>query len=168
MFKSELERSEDPKIIAKIITADDLMNLIYQGKHELQDDRFRSFDSGGVFKYFDLNKLINKNLAHQELFYSVIEVGGKIVGLSELEKSPASTLDREIYWLTFIAIDPAYQNQGLSSRLLAEAFKFVKEKEATLETSSYSDEGWKKLKENINKLANEYQIDLIDDNKRLL
>ena len=118
-----------------------------------------------MFKYFDLNKLIERKMYKRELFYPVAEFGGEIVGLGELERKP----DKEsAYWMTFLSVDPEYRGKGCASQLMKEVFRFAKERGFAIESSGYSPDGWKKLKPIQNRLAKEYGVRFIDSEEKMI
>ena len=159
------EKYERFEAETKTLTADELEDTTYRGERLPQDKRFLDEEKGGVFKYFDLNKLIERKMYKRELFYPVAEFGGEIVGLGELERKP----DKEsAYWMTFVSVDPEYQGRECASRLEEEIFRFAKENNITIESSRYSPEGWEKLKPFQNKLAEKYGVRFIDSEEKMI
>jgi GNAT superfamily N-acetyltransferase len=68
-------------------------------------------------------------------------------------------------WIKFLSIDPEFQNRGYASQLAQEVFSFAKRFGVKLETSSYSDDGYEKLKGVFNRLASEHGVQFIDKGK---
>lgn len=155
MENLKFEKKEELEIKTETITSDVLIDLIYRGKGEPQDKRFMSKGKGGVFENFDPTRLDHRG----DKFYPIVEVGTKIVGLAELEKSP---FQDKTFWLKLLSIDPEYQNMGYTHKLAEEMVKFVKGKNFTLETSSYNEKGFEKLKGLLKRLAEKYLVEFID------
>ena len=150
-----LNSPESPEISTKILSSDELKDLIYKDNHLPEDERFAHQEEGGVFKYFDTKTFDRRT---EEKFYPVITVGDIIAGLSELEKSP---YNENRYWIKFISVDPKYQNKGYASLLAEEIFKFIKEHNAELQLSYYTPDGELKLKDVLERLSEKYSIPLI-------
>lgn len=155
----KLENKENLPGITETISAEDLYKLIWKGEHLPQDNRFLPIEKGGVFRYFDPRDVL-ENIERK--YYSLIKVGDKVIGLSELEKAPET---ENTIWLKFLSIDKDYQGQGYASKLAEEIFIFTKKEGFILEGSSYSDEGYEKLKSVLNRLANKYSVEFIDKGK---
>jgi hypothetical protein len=90
----------------KTITGRELRDLIYQGSSEPQDKRFLNYKKGGVFKYFNIQNLINIHKKLENLSYPVVKINGVIVAIAELEKSP---YEENLYWIAGVSVDPLYQ-----------------------------------------------------------
>ena len=159
---NKFEKREEISSKTETIRSDVLENLIYKGTGEPQDRRFLSTEEGGVFKYFDPRDMTDPLGNHENKFFSLIKIDDKIIGLSELEKNP---YQENSFWIKFLSIDPEYQGKGYASKLAEEVFRFAKQKGFSVETSSYTDEGYKKLKDLFNKLANKYSVKFIDKGK---
>ncbi len=159
MENMKLENKENLPGITETISAEDLYKLIWKGEHLPQDNRFLPIEKGGVFRYFDPRDVL-ENIERK--YYSLIKVGDKVIGLSELEKAPET---ENTIWLKFLSIDKDYQGQGYASKLAEEIFIFTKKEGFILEGSSYSDEGYEKLKSVLNRLANKYSVEFIDKGK---
>ncbi len=134
-----------------------------------RDPRFEEDGYGGRFKYFIPSELDN-HLSGQnqgqsdEMFYVIVEDGDKIVGLSELEEAPGN---ERLLWMKFVAVDDDYRGRHLSTRMLEETMRFAAEHGYAVEASSYSNEGWERLKDNNAKYAQQYGIRLIDKGRRI-
>lgn len=159
MESIKLEQKESLPSITETISAEDLKKLIWKGEYFPQDNRFLSIEEGGVFRYFDPRDVL-ENIERK--YYSLIKVGDKVIGLSELEKAPKT---ENTVWIKFLSIDKDYQRQGYASKLAEEIFIFAKKEGFILEGSSYSDEGYEKLKSVLNRLANQYSVEFIDKGK---
>ncbi len=157
MEQSGLEGKE-LNIQTKIFSAKELIDHIYKGDSLPQDSRFLPTEEGGVFRYFHPGEIIESSRS-PEKFYPVIEINNEIVGLAELQKNP---YEENTYWVKFMAVDPLYQGNRYASQLVEKIFEFAKEKQATLEASSYSEEGWSKLKPVFSKISKETNVIWVD------
>ena len=160
MEKIKIEQNESP-IESKIISPQELIDIIYKGKSIPQDDRFLPIDRGGVFKYFDPRDLF-ENVENK--VYSVIKNDKEITALGELEKNPYS---QDTYWVKFLSVDPVYQGNGYASILAEEIFKFAKKNNISLENSTYTVEGQEKLKAVFKRLAEKFAVNFIDSDKNI-
>lgn len=158
MEKIKIEQNENP-IESKIISPQELINFVYKGESIPQDNRFLSFDKGGVFKYFDPRDLFD-NIDNK--VYSVVKNDKEITALGELEKHPYV---KDTYWIKFLSVDPIYQGHGYASILAEEIFKFAKNNNVSLENSSYTTEGQEKLKAVFRRLAEKFAVNFIDSNR---
>jgi len=159
--KNSIENIENNEAIeakSKIISLDDLLEIIYQGQSLPQDKRFFPIKEGGVFKYLELKDLINVQSRISKKIYPVIEMKNKIIGLSELEQNPD---DESNYWFKFISVDPEYQNKGYASMLIEKIFEFAKKNNYSLTLSRYSEEGLQKLKNTVEKLIQETGVEIV-------
>jgi len=125
------------------------------------DPRFLLKRDGGEgrFKYFHYNdyKIESKNV---KVF--AIKEGDIIVGIAHIRKSS----HRENTWfLSYMSIDLDFSNKGYATLLTKFMLKWFKENNITFETSSYSEEGFLKLKPLFNKMAIKYGVDFIDKRK---
>lgn len=154
---SDKKETEPSYVSSRTLTTSELEELIYSGQSFPRDKRFLSTEKGGVFKYFDLDDITQ--IQRTERFFPVIEVDSKIVGLAELENKPNTEL---IYWLKFLSIDTNSQGKGYASRLAEEIFQFAYKKGFSIETSSYSQEGFQKLKPLLQRFSNKYNVNFID------
>jgi len=155
------ENKEGLRITTEIINYDDLFDIIYNIKSTPLDERFLRTEDGGVFKYFDIKEFAENR---DRKFFPVVKVGDKIVGLSELLKDP---LNNKNLWIQFLSVDPKEQNKGYASMLVKEIFEFAKYNGYSLESSSYKEKGYEKLRPVFLKLAKEYSVKFIDKEKLL-
>ena len=152
---SPIEKKENlPK--AETMTGDKLFELIYKGDSLPRDSRFLPPDKGGVFMYFIIGNLINIYKKRENFFYPVIKVDDKIVVICELEKSP---YEENLFWITGVSVDPAYQGKRYASMVLEETFRFAKERDVALLGSQYSEKGLIKLKSICHRLADKYGVE---------
>lgn len=130
------------------------------------DPRFKEERNGGhkVFKYFsygDYNGMyVNDNNTR---FFGIFE-GDLMVGLALIFINQENT-PKNIWWLRYLCIDPAYEGKGYASQLADYLFKYFKQHGYTFETSSYTDQGYVKLKPLFNRLAVKYNVPFIDKEK---
>ena len=142
----------------RTLTAQELKDLIYNKEEHDIDPRFRNPDRGGVFHYFDpRHNLFNSYREHQNIFYPVVFVDGKIVAIAEIQKSPRKG-EENIYWIEGVSVDPEYQDSGYGSMVLEETFKFIQEKNGEILASYYSKDGLNKLKSVCHRLAEKYDV----------
>lgn len=160
MERLSIEKKEE-YLESKSINAQELIDLIYKGESLPQDTRFLSTDKGGVFKYFDPRDLF-ENIENK--VYSIVKNNEEVVALGELEKNSHSL---KAYWIKFLSVDPKYQGKWYASILAEEIFKFAKEKNIILESSSYTEEGEQKLKALFNILAEKFSVEFIDSDKNI-
>ncbi len=156
------ENDEQVKAEVKILSLDDLVEMIYKGTSLPQDTRFLPIERGGVFKYFSLGDTTNINKLPSKKLFPVVYEAGKIVGLSELEQDPK---DLENFWIKFVSVDPEYQNKGYASKLLRQIFQFAKDNGYSLKHSFYSEQGLEKLKNVIEKLSAEIGVTIVNNHK---
>ena len=162
MENDEFENKESLPISIETISCKNLVDLIYKGESFPQEERFLSTQEGGVFKYFDPRDIINSLDNHEGEFYSLIKSGNLVIGLGELQKNPYK---EKCFWIKFLSVDPEYQGKGYASKLADEMFSFAKKEGMDIETSTYTDEGYIKLKKLFNKLAKKYSIKFTDKGK---
>jgi len=158
-----LEKNKEIKPEVKILTPFELEKIIYKGESLPQDDRFLPSEKGGVFKYFDISDFTNV-LDKSNKFYPVIKIENKIVGLAELEENPNTF---KTLWIKFLSIDSNQQNKGYASKLAEEIFKFAQKEGYSIESSSYSEIGYQKLKELFIKFAEKFDVNFIDTDKKV-
>lgn len=160
MERIKIEQNE--KLLeSKILTSQELIDIIYQGESIPQDNRFLSIDEDGVFKYFNPQDLFD-NI--KDKVYSIVKNDKEITALGELEKNPYS---QDTYWIKFLSVDPKYQGNGHASILAEEIFKFAKNNNISLESSSYTKEGEEKLKVIFKRLAEKFAVNFIDSDKNI-
>jgi GNAT superfamily N-acetyltransferase len=151
-----IEDREELKVESKIISQDELLEIINRGG--IEDTRFFLSEKGGVFKYFDINGA-NIHDDHRKN-YATIQIKDKIVGLSELEQDPG---DKNNYWVKSIDVDPEYQGKGYASMLIDKIFEFAKNNNYSLVISRYSVEGEERLKNKIKRTIQETGIKTVEN-----
>lgn len=156
---NKIENKENLVITTETINTKDLIDLIYKGNNFPQDNRFLPTEDGGVFKYFDISELSQNK---EDKFYPIVKIGDKIIGLSELQKDP---FNKKNLWIKFLSIDLKEQNNGYASKLAKEIFEFAKKNNYSLEASSYTEQGFEKMRPVFERLSKEYTIDFINKGK---
>ena len=157
-FGNTFENKEQIKMQTKILSTDELLELIYKGMSLPQDTRFLPLEEGGVFKYFYPRDVAGISRFPSKKLFPVAYEAGKVVGLSELEQDPQDTQN---FWIKFVSVDPTYQGKGYASKLLRQIFQFAKDNSYSLEPSFYSEQGLEKLKTVIEKLSVEMGVVLV-------
>lgn len=156
-FGNTFENKEQLKVETKILSEDELLEIIYKGASFPQNIRFLPLEGGGVFKYFSSKDITSISRLPSKKLFPVVCEAGKVVGLSELEQDPKDTQN---FWIKFVSVDPAYQGKGYASKLLREIFQFAKDNGYTLELSFYSEQGLEKLKSVIETLSIETGVNI--------
>lgn len=155
----KIESKESSTFETKILSRDDLVDYVYKGQSLPQDTRFLHVEKGGVFKYFHLEEIVEINsYSKEQKLFPLVETGGTIVGLAELEQDPN---DSNNFWIKFVSVDPQFQGNGYASALIRKIFDFAKENNYSLEPSFYSEEGEKKLKEVMKKTERETGVKVV-------
>lgn len=153
---------KDPQITSRVLTSSEMIDLIYKGESLPQDPRFRAEENGGVFKYFNLRNL--SDIHAEKRKYTLLEVNGLVVGVAELEDKSGH---EDITWIKFLTIDPEFKGKGYGTKLAEAVFKYAKDSQRSLETSSYSQEGYARLKHIFNRLAEETGVAFQDTDRTL-
>ena len=91
-------------------------------------------------------------------FFPSVELDGKIVALSELEKDPRVAKN---FWIKFISVDPDYEGRGCARAMIEKMFQFAKENKCSLEPSVYSDLGEDRLKKIVDRMAAETGVKIV-------
>ena len=98
-FENTFENKEQIKVETKILSADELLEIIYKGTSLPQDSRFLPLGEGGVFKYFYPRDVAGISRFPSKKLFPVAYEADKIVGLSELEQDPK---DIQNFWIKFV------------------------------------------------------------------
>ena len=125
------------------------------------DLRFVRKNDGGkkAFKYFSYN---DYDLEPHNVKFFVIKINDVIVGMAHIRKSA----NKENTWfLSHLSMDESFTDKGYASQLSEYMFKWFRDNGITFETSSYSEEGYVKLKPLFNRLALKYDVNFIDKGK---
>lgn len=155
---------ENVNPVTGVFTEKELIDHIYQGERIPVDNKFMSDTHGGVFKYFDLMTLLHPDKNKPERFFPYVKIKNEYVGLAQLEQSYQNS---KVFWISFISVDPHFQNKGLASKLIVQIMMYAKENNLSLQTSSYSDEGFEKLEKVLHREASQFGVTLLDFKKML-
>lgn len=109
-----------------------------------------------VFKYFSYSDF---QVEPQNVKFFTIKINDVIIGIAHIRKSK----NKENTWfLSYLSIDPKHKNKGYASMLSEYMIKWFKDNNINFETSSYSEEGYIKLKPLFKKLTKKYNVQFID------
>ena len=125
------------------------------------DPRYMLKNDGGnkAFKYYMYDDYKHEP---ENVYFLGLMVDDKLVALAHLRKSPYI---ENTYWLSYLCVDPLYEGKGYASILAENMFQWFKEKNLQFESSSYTEQGFIKLKPLFNKLALKYSVPFIDKGK---
>lgn len=153
----------------KIFDADQFYKYLWRtGEFDI---RFKNKMDGGNkrFKYMQLSDDMRKDYDHpdtinnlRQVYFFGLEVNDIIVALAHIRRSPRL---EKTYWLSYLCVDPEFEGNGYASQLSEYIFKWFKEHNLQFESSSYTEDGFIKLKPLFNKLANKYSVPFIDKGK---
>lgn len=160
-FKNQIEEN---KPTTGVFTKRELIDHIYQGDSLPKNKKFLRTDEGGVFKYFDLELAIGFSLKDVEKVFPYIKIGNEIVGLAQLHQSEKGS---KKYWVSFVSVDPKFQEKGYASKLIEEIMKYAKSRNITLETSSYKEIGFERLRNVLHREAEKYGVVLHDEENKM-
>lgn len=109
----------------------------------------------------DIFIVLNEN--YSENFNGKI-IGGSVIGYNE---SGWSFVERFKFAMKSLSIAPDFQGKGLSKPLIQAIFVFFESKKiAVLKQSSYTEEGYNRIRKNFSKIAANYPtIDFVDPEK---
>lgn len=110
-----------------------------------------------VFKYFYCSFKYT-----DDIYFFVLCYNDKIIWLAEIERSPYK---ENTYWLSYLTILDKFTDMGFASKLSDFIIKWFGENNFQFETSSYSEQGFIKLKPLFNKLTKKYGVPFIDKEK---
>jgi GNAT superfamily N-acetyltransferase len=151
----------------KIYNSDEFYEYIStNGPQKTFDPRFLRKNDGGkkAFKYYEYQDYSSMYVnVDNTIFFGIFEndimVGLSRIYLNDINKS------KNIWWLTYLCIDPIYEGKGYATQLADYIFKYFKQNNYTFETSSYTEQGFIKLKPLFNRLALKYNVTFIDKEK---
>lgn len=111
-------------------------------------DRIRFFGRDDISWYEDSSKP----------YFMVLTINNKIVGMAKIGyyKSDGG------YCLSFLSIDIKHRNKGYCRIIADEMFRFLKEKNLDLRTSSYTFVGKTKMQHILNECAVKHDVLFID------
>lgn len=90
----------------------------------------------------------------------VIFDGKKLIADLSVQVNP---YNHKQLWLMHIAVDPAYQNKGLATKLLEELFRYLKLRDLELVRSSPSDQGKLYIQPVMQRLRDKYPEVVVHD-----
>lgn len=123
-------------------------------------DRTRESENKDLYKR--LHYMIPQYLDDEEVL--IVEDGRRIVGALGLQKSP---YDDNVYWIKYVEVEVAYQNQGISIKLIKAAFEFAREREADLTNSTYTPQGAERIKKIFDRISKEFpDVNFREQNQR--
>lgn len=120
---------------------------------EIQNDRTFKYED---FKYFSPSSDYS---FRDDVRFFICKVGKEIVGIAHIRKSPYV---ENQWWLSYLTIKEKSRNIGYASALSMCIFKYFQDNNLIFETSSYSDDGFIKLKPLFNRLAIKYGVEFVD------
>lgn len=139
----------------KTISCSELIEIVYD-RNERPDIRLVPVKEGGVFKYFHLYDFLGTS--NDDWMFSIVMLGEMIVGIAGLQKSPFEK-NKDLYWISFVSVDPSYQEKGFASLIIEEIFRVAKTNGYSLETSSFSKVGYERLNKKMNLMAIESGVE---------
>ena len=92
----------------------------------------------------------------------VIFDGKKLIADLSIQANPH---DKRQIWLMHIAVDPAYQNKGLATKLLEELFRYLKIHDLELVRSTPSDQGKLYIQPVMQRLRAKYPEVVVHDSR---
>lgn len=104
----------------------------------------------------DLTKRI-RYLNDREAYHEMMLVhrdGRKVVAMAGLQEAPN---EKNVLWIKFISVDPAYQGKGYGKKLAHDVFEYAARKRMRLRASSYTETGAERLKKHLDMLALEFK-----------
>lgn len=117
-------------------------------------------------KYFSLDDVGWMNREGESVFFVVL-IGERIVGIAKLQKSPHERdIERNLWWTSYITVDPKYQGMGHSRLLVDALFKYAKEHNIVIQGSSRSKMGQERLGHLIDQYSKKYGVEYIPSEDR--
>lgn len=137
---------KNPKV--SVLNHDQLLELIYNRKTGECSDL-------SVFKrirYFSPNDFDYTQKTQVKPFYTVLQIGGKIVGIAKAGYYSLSAKDERNWSISFFSIDKDYRGKGYSRLMVNALFEYAKQNDFDISPSAYSILG----KERVYHLLIEY------------
>ena len=159
-FKIMNENNQCTKF--RIFTGDEFYQyILHNGPNDTFDPRYLLKNDGGnkVFKYYQYSDFQQEP---KNVFFFGLEYDNKLISLAHIRKNPRI---ENTYWLTYLCVDQIYEGKGYASILAEHIFKWYKQNNLQFESSSYTEQGYIKLKPLFNKLALKYDVKFIDKEK---
>lgn len=111
--------------------------------------------------YRRLHYMIPQYLDNEEVL--IVEDGRRIVGALGLEKNPYAD---NIYWIKYVEVESAYQNQGISIKLIKAAFEFARDRQVNLTNSTYTPQGAERIKKIFDRISKQFpDVDFREQNQ---
>lgn len=149
------QAAEDSVVSVKIFTRDDFMPLYRENENFCADLAAR-------IKYFHVDDF---GYHGKDVLFFVALLDNKIIGMAKLMRSlHATKTDPNWLAVSYLSVDPEYQNLGIASMIKEEVFRYVKENGSKLRASTYSVKGAQYLRELNLKLAEKYGVEFRDGN----
>jgi hypothetical protein len=140
-----LEYDHFNEIQLNVYTGNDFLKKFFNKINDLY--QFKYFSSRGDFQNSD------------DVYFFTLEKENKIIGLAHIRKSPYL---EKTYWLSYLSILKEFENMNYATKLSDYLFNWFSDNELQFETSSYSNEGFVKLKPLFNRLSKKYNVSFID------
>jgi GNAT superfamily N-acetyltransferase len=91
---------------------------------------------------YDRLKYLVRELAHEQEHFLVLGDAGKIIAAGSVQENPYD--EREL-WVCHVSTDPDHQNQGHAKNILRAIADYALEKDYTLATGAFEQDGLKYL-----------------------
>lgn len=146
-----------------IYNRDEFYNYVYTHKNGEMSGRFKYRNDMGKkrFRYMQLDHDF-KEFKNEPVYFFTIKENDLDVGIAHIRKSPHI---ENTFWLSYLCIDPYYENKGYATKLSTFIFEWFRDNNYQFETSSYTEAGFVKLKPLFNRLAKKFNVPFIDKGK---
>lgn len=168
LLRSIIKESLSARV--KILGNDELRDHIYGFYEDGNEEEYKRFSpsrpgksASDVFKYFAKSDLTRDSIQ----VFPCVFIGDKIVGMAKLQKSPHDDEIKEnIWWISFISVDPKYQGMGYSRLLVDALFKYAKDHDIVVQGSSRTKMGQERLGHLIDQYSKKYGVEYIPSEGR--
>lgn len=133
------------------------INITYYTDYDFLEIYNKNVERINKLEFFD-----SRHDFGEDVVFFILEIDNKIAGISHIRKSPYI---ENTYWISYLSLLEEYRRYGYASKLLEYIVKWFKKNNLQLEASSYTEEGFIKLKPLLNKLTNKYNVSFIDKGK---
>ena len=146
IFKENLEN-----LHTAVLTSDELYKIIYDfDTHELKDK-----DIFNRIRYFSINDFgYNTN----PMFFTVLFLNNKIIGIAKCSYYMLNAHNENNYSISFFSIDKDYRGNNYARLLCDGLFKYAKENNLEISSSSYTVLGKEQLEHLFIEYANKYNV----------
>lgn len=159
------------------VTVENLIFKVFEDAelYELLIDRnaknpWKRFEALKKIKYFsdDIFPYLAKKDEKNIYFCSMHK--DKIVGIIKLKVGGDESLFYAGWknWICYVSILPEYQNKGISRKLIQLMFKYAKEKKIKILSSSYTSEGFKKIRKVLREESKNFGVDFLDNDRTMV